>query len=91
MKFLADESVDHPIIARLREDGHTVDSIAEESPGVRDEEVLARAVGEGMILLTGDKDLGELVYRGRLPHAGVLLFRLAGLTESKNASSSLEL
>ena len=82
MKLLADESVDHPIVARLRADGHEVTSIAEESPGIRDEVVLARAWQEGVVLLTGDKDFGELVYRQRLPHAGVLLLRLEGLDEA---------
>ncbi len=81
MRLLADESVDFPIIARLRRDGHEVASIADESPGIRDELVLARAWADGVILLTGDKDFGELVYRQRLPHAGVLLFRLSGVDE----------
>ena len=46
-----------------------------------DDVVLARAYGEGVILITADKDFGELVYRQRRPHAGVLLLRLAGLDE----------
>lgn len=57
MRLLADESVDFPIIARLRRDGHEVASIADESPGIRDELVLARAWADGVILLTGDKDI----------------------------------
>ena len=47
-----------------------------------DDVVLARAYGEGVILITADKDFGELVYRRRRPHAGVLLLRLAGLDEA---------
>ena len=78
MKLLADESVDWPIIARLRDDGHDVPAIAEDSPGLPDLGVLARAHAEGVVLITGDKDFGELVYRQKLPHAGVLLLRLAG-------------
>ena len=81
MKLLADESVDGPIVTRLRDDGHDVPSIAEDSPGLPDLGVLARAHQEGVVLLTGDKDFGELVYRQRLPHAGVLLLRLAGADE----------
>jgi predicted nuclease of predicted toxin-antitoxin system len=83
MTFLADESVDRAIIDRLRQDEHEIISIAEELPGVPDDVVLASAVREGIVLLTSDKDFGELVYRHRLPHAGVLLLRLAGLTESE--------
>lgn len=82
MKLLADESVDGPIVDRLRADGHDVPAIAEDSPGWRDEGVLARALAEGVVLLTADKDFGELVYRRRLPHAGVLLIRLSGLDEA---------
>jgi len=81
MRLLADESVDGPIVARLRLEGHEVDSIAEVSPGLRDEVVLARAWQAGVVLLSCDKDFGELVYRQRLPHAGVLLLRLEGLDE----------
>jgi len=82
MRLLADESVDRPVIARLRSDGREVVAIAEESPGVGDDDVLARAYGEGVVLLTVDKDFDELVYRHRRPHAGVLLLRLAGLDEA---------
>ena len=81
MKLLADESVDAPIVAQLRQDGHEVASIAEESPGLKDEAVLDRAYRDGIVCLTADKDFGELVYRQRLPHAGVLLLRLTGLSE----------
>ena len=82
MRLLADESMDHPIVARLRADGHEVASVAEESPGLPDPGVLARAAREGVVLLTADKDFGELVYRHRRPYAGVLLVWLAGLDEA---------
>ena len=81
MRLLADESVDGPVVARLRGDGHEVAWIAEESPGLADDEVLARAHEQGIVLLSADKDFGELVYRQRRPHAGVLLLRLSGLDE----------
>lgn len=81
MKLLADESVDWPIIARVRANGHNVVSIAEDAPGVADDGVLARAYSEARILITSDKDFGELVYRQHQPHAGVLLLRLAGFEE----------
>lgn len=81
MNLLADESVDGPVVERLRADGHVVAFVAEESPGIADGDVLDRAYREGVVLLTADKDFGELVYRARRPHAGVLLLRLAGLDE----------
>ena len=82
MRLLADESVDRPVTVRLRADGHEVASIAEDSPGVNDREVLARAVRANALLITADKDFGELVYRDRRPHCGVLLPRLSGLDEA---------
>jgi predicted nuclease of predicted toxin-antitoxin system len=58
MRLLADESVDGPVIARVRGDGHEVASVAEDAPGQADDAVLARAYGEGVILVTSDKDFG---------------------------------
>ncbi len=43
MNFLADESVDHPIVERLRDDGHDVLAVAEMAPSIPDETVLAHA------------------------------------------------
>ena len=40
MNFVADESVDHPIVIRLRQEGHTVPAIVEMEPGITDETVL---------------------------------------------------
>ena len=87
MRLVADESVDGPIVAKLRDDGHEVVSIAEEAPGSRDEAVLNRAWKAGLVLFTSDKDFGELVYRQRLPHAGVLLLRLNGLDEAEKCEA----
>jgi predicted nuclease of predicted toxin-antitoxin system len=63
MRFLADESIDAPIVAVLRDDGHEVEYVAEMSPSIPDEEVLARVNEMRSLLLTGDKDFGELVFR----------------------------
>ncbi len=80
MNFLADESVDQPIVARLRDDGHDVLAVAEMQPSLFDEAVLARADESGSLLLTADKDFGELVFRRRQATAGVVLIRLTGLS-----------
>ncbi len=79
MNLLADESVDRPIVERLRQEGHVVAYVAEFSPGITDDEVLQVANNSGALLLTADKDFGELVYRQGRVHAGVILLRLAGL------------
>jgi hypothetical protein len=52
MNFLADESVDRPIVERLRREGHQVSYIAELGPGMPDDAVLNRANQETALLLT---------------------------------------
>ena len=84
MRLLADEGVDAPTVARLRADGHDVTYVAELAPGITDEAVLDLANAESRVLLTADKDFGELVFRMRRVPVGVLLLRLAGLgTEAR--------
>ena len=85
MNLLADEGVDGQIVAQLRLDGHDVLYVAEMNPGIDDDVVLERANSSGSLLLTQDKDFGELVFRQRLVHYGVVLIRLAGLSTTAKA------
>lgn len=85
MNLVADEGVDRPVVERLRQDGHDVLYVAELSPSVADEEVLQQANGRRAVLLTADKDFGELVFRQGLVHSGVVLLRLAGLANATKA------
>lgn len=79
MKILADENIEGEIIAALRQAGYAVLDIKELSPGVADHNVLEIATDLGSILLTNDKDFGELVYRNKLVSNGVLLLRFGKL------------
>jgi predicted nuclease of predicted toxin-antitoxin system len=63
MKLLADEGVDKPIVDLLRSSGFDVHYILETYQGAEDETVLQIAHEETRILITQDKDFGELVYR----------------------------
>ena len=85
MILLADESVDRPIVERLRQDGHDTTYIAEPAPSISDDQVLQEANNRGALLLTEDKDFGELVYRLGRVYAGVVLIRLAGLPPGAKA------
>jgi predicted nuclease of predicted toxin-antitoxin system len=67
---LADECCDTGLIASLREDGHDVLYVLERKPGVSDDEVLLEAYNEERIMVTEDKDFGELVYRLKKPSNG---------------------
>ena len=85
MKFLADENVDAQIIKRLRDDGHTIIYIAETEPSISDIEIMQTANHNQALLITGDKDFGELVFRQRHILYGVILIRLAGLSPQDKA------
>ena len=77
MNLLADECCDGGLVEALREDGHDVLYAAESLAGSPDDEVLARASQDDRIVLTEDRDFGELVYRLRLPARGVVYLRFA--------------
>ncbi len=85
MKLLADENIARQIVERLRADGHDVTFILEAGRGSDDEDVLDVAHGEGAILLTDDKDFGDLVMFQRRPSAGVILLRLEGVPPQERA------
>jgi predicted nuclease of predicted toxin-antitoxin system len=75
VKFLADESCAGPVIVALREAGHDVLAIAEVATGVADDQVMERAANEKRVVITEDRDFGELVYaRGSSP-AGVIFVK----------------
>lgn len=82
MRFLLDESADARLIPFLRAAGDDATRIAGEYPaGLPDQTVLALAVQEDRILITADRDFGEMIVRMGLPHSGVILFRLGDFAE----------
>jgi len=83
MTLLADESVDFGIIKRLRLKGIDVVSILEDYSGIKDTEVLKIAQDNQYLLITEDKDFGELTYRLNLKHCGILLIRLIDLPRNE--------
>ncbi len=85
MNLVADEGIDAAIVERLRADGFAVAYIAELEAGLDDEAILDLAAAQQAVLLTSDKDFGELVYRQGLATTGVVLIRLAGLSASRKA------
>lgn len=85
MRLLADENIDKPVVERLRKEGHEVAYILEMKRGIGDAEIIQRANDAQAVLLTSDKDFGELVFRQGSVHHGVLLIRLAGLSPRRKA------
>ena len=80
MQFVADENVDPRIIARLRLDGHYIYSIYESNRGLKNGEVLALANQRQAVLITEDKDFGEMLQREGCAAVGVVLVRLPDKT-----------
>ncbi len=85
MNFLADESVDRQIVDRLRQDGHFVLYVVEMEPGISDDEVLNLASKKAALLLISDKDFGEMVFRQDRSNQGVILVRMAGLSQKSKS------
>lgn len=75
-RILADENVPWNVVTALKADGHDVTSMRTVAPGSSDVQVLALALAEGRIVLTFDKDFGELAFRlGQQATSGVILLR----------------
>ncbi len=82
MKFLLDQSTDARLLSYLRDRDYDATRIGGDYPsGLPDERVLAIAREEGRILITDDRDFGELIFRRGLAHAGVIFLRLGDYAE----------
>ena len=86
MRILADESVEGEVVARLRSEGHHVAYVPETSAGIRYDEVLARANAENRVLLTEDKDFGDLAFYYGSRSSGIVLVRAHGANVEAMAS-----
>ena len=80
MKFLFDVGVGRKAKQFLVAQGYDVKAVRDLDPRLPDSDILEIAVAETRLVVTMDKDFGELVYRSRRAHAGVLLLRLEAAT-----------
>jgi len=79
MKFLANENFPLPSITILRQAGYNISSVSESHSGVSDYEVIRIAQEEDSIILTFDKDYGEIIYQHGLENPpAVIFFRFKG-------------
>lgn len=77
MRLIANENVPSAAVVALSAEGHDVLWVRTEMPGASDHEVLERAQRDGRLVITFDKDFGELAFRHRLPASqGIVLFRI---------------
>ena len=91
MRFLADESCDYAVVRTLTELGHEVLAVADMSPRADDESVIGLALQEQCVLLTEDKDFGQLVHASGLESTGVVLLRFPAGARSRIAEEAANL
>jgi predicted nuclease of predicted toxin-antitoxin system len=91
VRFLADESCDFAIVRALRSAGFDVAAVVDISPRALDQAVIDMAVQQDRILVTEEKDFGQLVYASGQPSAGVILLRFPAGVRSQMAAAVLEL
>ena len=81
MKLLANENFPYPSIFYLRDKGFDIVSIGMENPSIKDSEIMSIAINENRIILTFDRDYGELIFRYNYkPEMGVIYLRLDNYT-----------
>jgi len=88
--LVVDESVDFAIIEILGKAGFYIHAIVEYNPGWSEDEVLEFAFEYPALLITEDKDFGELTCRLRKPNHGILLVRLTYSSANQKAKAVLE-
>jgi predicted nuclease of predicted toxin-antitoxin system len=90
MRILANENFPEDAVVALRHAGHDVAWIRSDAPGSTDQEVLLRARDENRLLITFDKDFGELAFRAGLPaSSGIVLFRIAAPSSTHIARAAV--
>jgi len=88
MKILSDENIPKDIVTWLRSAGHDVLAAADIQPGAPDGDWVSRADREQRLILTSDKDFGELVFRDGLTSQGIVLLRLDDVVPAEMLSRS---
>ncbi len=91
MNVLIDVSAGQIVGDAIRRLGHDVLHVRDIDPRMADIDILAWAVRESRLVVSMDKDFGELVYRSGLPHAGVLLLRLEAARAAEKAQVVTEI
>jgi len=76
MKFIADENILLKVVKRLRDEGLNITSIAEIQIGMDDEEIAKLSEKERAIIITFDKDFGEIIFKRLIKPYGVILLRI---------------
>ena len=91
MRFLADESRDFAVVRALRAAGHEVKAVVEKHRGANDEDVITLAMAEQCVLLTEDKDFGQLVHAATGSTGGVVFIRFPATSRAALPATIVDL
>lgn len=91
MRLVADENCDFSVVTDLRLAGYDVASITEQMAGADDERVIDFARSQRRLLLTEDKDFGQLVFAAAKQNSGVILIRYPSSARSALTTAVLKL
>lgn len=75
MRFIVDECTGRKVCDWLKDSGYDVLSIYNSCRGIKDLDILEIANRENRIIITDDKDFGDMIFRDKLPHKGIILLR----------------
>ena len=84
---MVDECTGPKVAQWLQQGGYEVYSVFDRARGMPDDDILEKALKENWILITNDKDFGEMAFRERRPHHGIIFLRLA----DERAASKIEI
>lgn len=87
LRLLVDIGVSKKVEEWLLRNGYNMKAVRDINPRMNDDEILKIAVAENRMVVTMDKDFGELVHNFGLPHAGVLLLRLEDARSDEKVKS----
>ncbi len=76
MKFIIDECTGPNVAKWISDNGFEVYSVYDENPGMKDLDILQKANKENWIIITNDKDFGEIVFKNKIQHKGIIFLRL---------------
>jgi predicted nuclease of predicted toxin-antitoxin system len=88
MKFLVDENIGLKVVGFLNQQGHTTEHISDIQIGIEDYQILSLSVLKNSIVITFDRDFGELVFKAGKQYHGVIYLRLENQT-SENVIKAL--
>jgi predicted nuclease of predicted toxin-antitoxin system len=87
VKLLIDVSVGQAVVDALARAGWDVQAVRDRDASMSDQQILQWAVADDRVVITMDKDFGQLVFQAGWSHRGVLLMRLEGASSTEKIAA----